>query len=117
MKRIIKAVVLAPLARRIDDQPQVSVIVEIRDSESPLNGRQVLHTMTLDMARRRAAELLAAVAEAERLSAEVPDFDAERDDDTEPCGESHCRCDCDEQHGPCGCDCPRDDYGQLITEG
>lgn len=37
-------------------------------------------------------------------------------DDTEPCGEGMCHCDCAQQHGPCGCDCPRDDYGQLIHD-
>lgn len=67
MDHILKAVVLAPIPRLIDNKPRISVVVEIRDTGSPLDGSQVLHNMTPDMARRRAAELLAAADEAEHL--------------------------------------------------
>lgn len=67
MDHILKAVILAPLARLIDNEPRVSAVAEIRDTGSPLDGSQVLHNMTPGMARRRAAELLAAADEAERL--------------------------------------------------
>ncbi|MFE5828686.1 hypothetical protein ACFQ8W_00190 [Streptomyces sp. NPDC056508] len=78
-EQFMNGVVLAPVAvakHKFDDMGEwvperytVAVVTEIRELKKPT--RQAVHHMTPEMARRRAAELIAAAEEAESKNADL----------------------------------------------